>query len=173
MTDTGLDFFSPDNLTSLLLWLGAFALIAAGLIGLVFPAIPGPPLLFGGLWMAAWIEDFSHVGFWTLSGLALLAVLAVVADFIAGALGAKKFGASGRAVLGATLGAVIGIFFGLPGLIVGPFVGAMLGELSSGRQLQAAGRAGVGATIGLVVGTGAKLAIGIVMLVVFLFMRLG
>lgn len=167
-----MEFLSTDNLITLLLWLGALSLIATGLFGMVFPAIPGPPLLFAGLLMAAWIEDFVHVGAWTLSVLGLLALVAVIADFIAGALGAKKFGASGRAVLGATLGAVVGLFFGLIGLIIGPFAGAVLGELSSGRNLDAASRAGLGATLGLLIGTAAKIAIGIIMLAVFLFMRL-
>ena len=155
----------------LLLWALAVALIGLGLFGLVFPAVPGPPILFGGLWLAAWIEDYQHVGAWTLVLLGLLALLAVALDFIAGALGARRFGASGGAVIGATLGAVVGIFFGLPGLLVGPFAGAVLGELASGRQLQAAGRAGIGATIGLLLGTAAKLALGIVMLGCFLFVR--
>ncbi len=167
-----MEWLSFDSLTGVLLWLACASLIGAGLFGLVFPAIPGPPLLFAGLWMAAWLEEFVHVGLYTLCALGLLAVLAVVADFIAGALGAKKFGASGRAVLGATLGAIIGLFFGLPGLLVGPFAGAVLGELSSGRSMDAAGRAGVGATLGLLVGTAAKLALGIMMLALFLFVRL-
>ena len=161
-----------EFLTTALLWSGAAALIAAGLFGLVFPASPGPPLLFGGLWMAAWIEDFEHDGLWTLIILGVLALLGVLADFVAGALGANRFGASRQSVIGATLGAIVGIFFGLPGLVIGPFAGAVLGELSTGRPLEAAGRAGVGATLGLVLGTAAKLALGIIMLAVFLFMRL-
>lgn len=167
-----MDIFNADTLSLALLWGGALTLIALGVIGLVFPAIPGPPLLFGGLWMAAWIEDYVHVGMWTLIVLGLLALLGVLADFIAGALGAKRFGASGLSVLGATLGAIVGIFFGLIGLLIGPFAGAVIGELMSGRNLDAAGRAGVGATIGLLVGTAAKLATGVMMVGIFLFVRL-
>ena len=167
-----MEFFNADLGGAILLWAAALTLIGVGLIGLVFPAIPGPPLLFGGLWMAAWIEDFLHVGLWSLIVLGMLALLGVLADFVAGALGAKRFGASGLSVLGATLGAVVGIFFGLIGLLIGPFAGAVIGELLSGRTLDAAGRAGIGATIGLLVGTAAKLATGIMMLAIFLFMRL-
>ncbi len=167
-----MDFINADLIGAILLWGAALTLIGLGLIGLVFPAIPGPPLLFGGLWMAAWIEDYLHVGLWSLIVLGLLALLGVLADFVAGALGARRFGASGLSVLGATLGAVVGIFFGLIGLLVGPFAGAVIGELLSGRTLDAAGRAGIGATIGLLIGTAAKLATGIMMLSVFLFMRL-
>ncbi len=167
-----MDFINADLIGAILLWGAALTLIGLGLIGLVFPAIPGPPLLFGGLWMAAWIEDYLHVGLWSLIVLGLLALLGVLADFVAGALGARRFGASGLSVLGATLGAIVGIFFGLIGLLVGPFAGAVIGELLSGRTLDAAGRAGIGATIGLLIGTAAKLATGIMMLSVFLFMRL-
>ncbi|ORE87401.1 hypothetical protein ATO7_10177 [Oceanococcus atlanticus] len=167
-----MDIFNAELLSAILLWAGAATLITLGLIGLVFPAIPGPPLLFGGLWMAAWMEDYVHVGLWTLVILGLLTLLGVLADFVAGALGAKRFGASGLSVLGATLGAIVGIFFGLIGLLIGPFAGAVIGELMSGRTLDAAGRAGVGATIGLLIGTAAKLATGIMMVGIFLFMRL-
>ncbi len=164
--------FSGELLGLILLWGGAITLIGLGLFGLVFPAIPGPPLLFGGLWMAAWIEDYVHVGLGSLITLGILAGLGVLADFVAGALGARKFGASGLSIVGATLGAIVGIFFGLVGLLLGPFIGAVLGELMSGRSMDAASRAGVGATIGLLIGTAAKLAVGVMMVAIFLFMRL-
>ena len=152
-------------------WAGAIVCILAGLVGLVFPAIPGPPILFAGLWLAAHAEGYAYVGVKTLVVLGILTVLAVVLDFVAGALGAKRFGASRWAVVGALLGAVVGIFFGLIGLLLGPFVGAVAGELISGRALDAASRAGVGATIGLLVGTAAKLAIGFTMVGIFALVR--
>ena len=163
---------TAELLADIGLWLLAAGIIATGIVGLVLPAIPGPPLLFAGLWMAAWLEGFAHVGFWTLSILGLLAAAAQIADFIAGALGAKQFGASKKAVWMSILGAFVGIFFGIIGLILGPFIGAMIGELSSGRNLQQAGNAGVGATVGLMIGTAAKIAFGIAMISVFAFMRL-
>jgi len=147
-----------------LLWVLAFALIVIGAAGLVLPALPGPPLLFAGLCVAAWAEDFAYVGTGTLIGLGIMAALAWLADFVAGAFGARRYGASGRSVLGAALGALVGLPFGLVGFLLGPFVGAALGELSTRRGLVAAGRAGWGATLGLVLGTAAKLALGIAML---------
>ena len=96
--------------------------------------------------------------------LGVLAALAVAVDFIAGAFGVKRFGASGRAVTGATIGAIVGLFFGIVGVLVGPFVGAVIGELSVRRNLAAAGRAGVGAALGLALGTAAKLAIAFAMI---------
>ncbi|MFU8820051.1 MAG: DUF456 domain-containing protein [Gammaproteobacteria bacterium] len=156
---------------TVLTWLLAILLVAAGLAGLVLPALPGPLLLFAGLLLAAWAEQFVHVGAWTLVALGVMAALASLADFVAGAFGAKRYGASPRSVAGAALGALVGIFFGLPGLLLGPFIGALLGELSARRDLAAAGRAGWGATIGLVLGTAAKLALGFAMVGLFLVVR--
>lgn len=155
------------------LWLVlAAVLVILGFAGLILPALPGPPLLLGGLALAAWAEDFRHVGAASLAVMTLLCVLMVAVDFIAGSLGAKRFGASPRAALGAALGAFAGFWFGPVGFIVGPFAGAVLGELSARRTLQQAGRAGVGATIGLVLGTAAKLALGVAMLGIYLFARI-
>jgi uncharacterized protein YqgC (DUF456 family) len=159
-------------LTQILIWLLAAVLSVAGLLGLVLPALPGPALLFGGLLAAAWAEHFAYVGTATLVVLGVLAVLAHVLDFIAGSIGAKRYGASGRAVLGAAIGAIVGMFFGLLGILLGPFIGAVIGELSVRADLSSAGRAGVGATLGMIVGTAAKLALGITMVGVYIFMRL-
>jgi len=157
---------------TLLLWLLATVLVLAGLVGLLLPVIPGVPLVFAGLLVAAWAEDFAYVGTGTLALLAALVVLAYIVDFAATALGAKRFGASRRAVVGAALGAVVGIFFGLPGILLGPFIGAVIGELSAQRGLRDAGRAGLGATLGLVLGVAAKLALAFSMLGVFAMARL-
>jgi hypothetical protein len=143
-----------------------------GLFGLALPALPGAPLLFVGLVCIAWAEDFAFVGSGTLIILAVLAVLTYAVDLIAGAFGVKRFGASPRAMLGATLGAVFGLFFGFVGIVIGPFVGAAIGELSTGKNLRAAGRAGIGATIGLIIGVAAKLTLAFAMIGIFILMRL-
>lgn len=153
-------------------WAAAAALVVAGLAGLVLPALPGPLLLFAGLWTAAWAEDFAYVGMKTLVVLAVIATLALVAEIIAGAFGARHYGASMRSVTGATVGAIVGMFFGLPGLLLGPFAGALIGELTTRRCLVSAGRAGWGATVGLVLGTAAKLALGFTMIGLFSAVRL-
>ena len=157
---------------SILLWVLVVVLVAAGILGLLLPALPGAPLLFAGLLIAAWIEDFAYVGPWTLAVLAFMALLTYAVDFGAGALGAKGFGATKFAMIGAFIGAFVGIFFGLPGIILGPFFGAVAGELMADRSLQDAGLAGLGATIGLAIGVAAKMALAVSMLSVFMFMRL-
>jgi uncharacterized protein YqgC (DUF456 family) len=154
------------------LWLLLAALLVlVGLAGIVLPALPGVVLIFSGLLLAAWAEDFQYIGAKTLAALGMLTVLAWSLDLAAGALGAKRFGASRQAIVGAGIGALVGLFFALPGMLLGPFLGAVAGELLARRDLEQAGRAGVGAWIGLVLGIAAKLALSLSMIVVFLVAR--
>lgn len=155
-----------------LLWLIGAVLVLAGLAGVVLPAIPGAPLIFVGLVLAAWAEDFTHVGFWTLAAVGLLALLSYAVDFWATMFGAKRFGASHRAVIGALVGMLIGIFLGFVGVLFGPFIGAVIGELSVRGNLQQATRAGIGATIGIVLGAALKLALAFAMVGIFVVARL-
>lgn len=154
-----------------LLWFIAVVFIVIGIAGLVLPAIPGAPVLLVGLVLAAWADNFAYVGWPTLVILGILALLTYAVDFAATAFGAKRFGASKRAIIGAMIGAVAGLFLGLIGVLIGPFVGAVLGELSARRDLQAATRAGIGATIGLVIGAAAKLALAFSMVGIFVVAR--
>jgi len=155
----------------LLYWLLAILLVAFGLAGVVLPTIPGAPLLFAGLFLAAWVEDFAYVGKWTLVILGLLALLTYGVDLWAAMFGAKRFGASKRAIVGALVGTVLGIFLGLPGVLFGPFIGAVIGELSARRSFEDAARAGFGATIGLVVGVALKVALALSMIGIFAVAR--
>lgn len=157
---------------TLLLWTVAAILVAAGLAGLVLPALPGPPLLFLGLVAAAWAEQFAYVGWFSLAAIGVLCLLAYAVDFAAGAFGARRFGATNRAVIGATLGTVVGLAFGLFGVLLGPFIGAVAGELTVNRDLRTAGKAGVGATLGLALGAAAKIALAFMMLGIFTAVRL-
>ena len=144
-------------------------LILAGIAGAVLPAIPGVPLVFAGMLLAAWADHFQHLGVFTLSLLGFLGLIALLVDFVAGMLGAKRVGASTRALWGATLGTFAGLFFGIPGLLLGPFVGAVIGELSAGSAMDKATSVGVGTWLGLLFGTLAKLALCFTMLGIFLF----
>jgi len=155
--------------TIVLLWLLAVLLVLVGLVGAVLPALPGVPLVFAGLWLAAWIDDYAQVSGPTLAVLGVLTVLAMAVDLVASALGAKRVGASRQAIAGAAIGAVVGLFFGLPGLLLGPFVGAVAGELSSRGNVEQATRVGVATWMGLLFGTLAKLALSLAMLGVFAF----
>ncbi len=143
-------------------------LIVAGMAGAVVPALPGVPMVFAGMLLAAWADHFQHVGVLTLSMLGTLAALAMLIDFLAGVLGARRVGASGKALWGASLGAIVGLFFGLPGLLLGPFAGAVTGELMAGGKVEKATKVGVATWLGLLFGTLAKLALCFTMLGVFL-----
>ncbi len=149
------------------LWLLALLLVLAGILGAILPAIPGAPLVFGGLFLGAWIDRFARVGWFPLVVIGLLMVLTFVVDVVATALGAKKAGASPLALVGAGVGTVAGLFFGFVGVIVGPFVGAALGEYAARRDLRQAGRAGFGTWIGILLGSAAKIALMLGMVGVF------
>jgi hypothetical protein len=150
------------------LWLVlAVVLVCVGVAGSVLPALPGVPLVFAGLLLAAWAGDFQQVTWVPLVVLGLLTAMSFVIDLAATALGAKRVGATKLAVLGAALGTLGGLFLGLPGLVLGPFVGAVAGELLSHGQVQQATRAGLATWMGLLFGTLAKLALVFTMLGVF------
>ncbi len=154
-----------------LLWLLAVLLTAAGLAGLILPVLPGPPMIFAGLVLAAWAEGFVHVGYAAIAIMAVLAAAASLVDFLAGVLGARHFGASRKAMAGALAGVVVGLFFGIPGIVAGPFIGAVIGELAARKPFRAAGLAGVGTWLGMVIGAAAKVALGALMIGVFLVTR--
>lgn len=153
---------------TILWWVLAALIVIGGLAGTVVPALPGVPLIFAGLVLAAWSTGFEPVGWGTIGVLGALTALAVIIDFLSAAFGAKRQGASPRAFWGATLGAIVGMFFGLVGILLGPFIGAVAAELSAGKGAQQAGRSGYGVWVGLVLGTAAKLAIAFLMLGIFL-----
>jgi uncharacterized protein YqgC (DUF456 family) len=149
------------------LWICAMALIVAGFIGIVIPGLPGVLLIYGGMWLAAWFDGFTKIGWPTLTILGVLAALVLAADLLASALGAKRVGASRQALIGSLIGGILGLSFGLLGLVFGPFVGAVVGELIARRPLAAAARVGFGTWMGLVLGTLAKIALAVSMLGVF------
>ncbi|MGH9363134.1 MAG: DUF456 domain-containing protein [Thermoanaerobaculia bacterium] len=151
-----------------LLWLAAFVLVALGVTGTVLPALPGAPLVLAGLVLAAWIDDFQKVGWLPLVFLGLLTLLSIGVDLAATALGAQRVGASKRAVLGAAVGTIAGLFFGLPGLVIGPFAGAVAGEYWARRDWARAHKVGLATWLGLLLGAAAKLALVFAMVGVFL-----
>ncbi|MEE9233519.1 MAG: DUF456 family protein [Nitrospirales bacterium] len=157
--------------TTILLWVLASLLVLMGVVGTVVPALPGPTFVFAGLVVAAWAEDFSYIGRHVIIILAVLTVLTFFVDFVASAFGAKRVGASMRAIVGASIGAVVGLFFGILGLLLGPFVGAVLGELTVRGSLTQAGRAGFGTWIGMLFGVAGKLALVFSMLAIFVWAR--
>jgi uncharacterized protein len=150
-----------------LLWVLAIILVIAGVIGVVVPAMPGTLLVFLGLLTAAWADGFQKVGVVTVVILGLLTLLSYGIDFLATYLGVKKVGASGWSILGGSLGMLIGLFFGVPGILFGPFIGALVAEWFVKKDLRQAGKAGLGSWLGLLLGTLLKLAVVFMMIGVF------
>lgn len=138
-------------------------LVTLGVIGCVMPVIPGPVLSFAGLLcLLATDRPPSMTALVVMGG---LTAVATVLDYVVPAMGARKFRCSAWGVWGCVVGTAIGLFFFPLGLLLGPFLGALVGELIAGKALAQAVRGGVGAFLGFVAGTLIKLAVCIGMLV--------
>lgn len=148
-------------------WVLAVVLIVVGVAGTFLPVLPGAALVFGGMLLGAWIDGFQRVGWVTLVILGVLTLLVFVIDIVSGLLGAKRVGASKLAIAGAAIGTVVGMFFGLVGVLVAPFIGAVVGEVIARGQLAPAARVGVATWIGMIAGALAKFAIVLAMVGVF------
>jgi uncharacterized protein YqgC (DUF456 family) len=159
-------------LLSIVLHLIAGLTVAIGLLGIALPALPGVPLVFVGLLIAAWADGFAHVGAGMMTVIGLIAALSVVADLAATALGASRFGATRAGVAGAVIGSVVALVTGQIWLIlIAPLFGAILGEYISNRDPKQAVRAGMGALVGMILGGAAKYALAITMIALFLVDR--
>jgi uncharacterized protein YqgC (DUF456 family) len=102
--------------------------------------------------------------------LVVLALVSIALDYLASVYGAKRFGASWRGATGALVGGIVGLFFNLPGIILGPFIGALLFEMLGGYEFKKASRAGLGAVVGLFAGVIGKCAVSVVMIGLFTLM---
>jgi uncharacterized protein YqgC (DUF456 family) len=149
------------------LYLVAAMLILIGLAGAIVPALPGIPMIFGGIWLVARLDQYQHLGLWWLVAIASIGAVGLTVDLLSGVLGAKRVGASPRAVWGALLGTILGLFFGLPGLLLGPFFGAVAGELSAGSSMQRGAHVGLSTWVGLLLGTIVKLVASVTMVALF------
>lgn len=145
------------------LYILAIVLIVGGLIGAVLPSLPGIPMIYGGILLAAALDNYQHLGATWLIILGVMAAFGIAVDFIAASLGAKRVGASSTAIWGASIGTIVGMFFGLPGLILGPFVGAVLGELLSSKSVLRSAHVGISTWLGLLFGALVKLVLSLVM----------
>ena len=133
-------------------------LLVGGLAGCVLPVIPGPPLSYVALLLlqATRFADFS-VNFLLIT--AIITIIITVADYILPVWGTKKWGGSRAGSIGAIIGLLAGLFFSPLGIIVGPFAGAVVGELIAGRDSNTALRSGVGSFVGFLLGTAMKLTV--------------
>jgi uncharacterized protein YqgC (DUF456 family) len=150
-------------------WVTTLVLIALGLIGTILPAFPGTALIFGATVLHRFmLGPEKGLGWPSLLLLFLLMLVSFGIDFLGGWLGAQRFGATRWGTWGAIVGALVGLFFGLPGLLIGPVIGAFGGELIGGKRLVDAGRAGWGALLGNLAASLSKLMIALAMVSWFL-----
>jgi len=138
-------------------------LTISGIVGCILPFIPGPPLNYAALLVLLLTDrnifDSTFLLIWLI-----ITIAVTLLDYYVPVWGTKKFGGSSKGVWGATLGLLTGIFFFPPfGIIAGPFIGAVLGELLSGKQLNVALKSGLGSFIGFIAGTVMKLTVSIML----------
>lgn len=139
-----------------LIGLGIVFMIS-GILGCVLPVIPGPPLSYLGLLLLHFTEKYQFSPRFLIIWAVITGVVYAL-DYIIPAWGTKKFGGSKRGVWGSIIGLVIGLFFFPPfGIIIGPFVGAVVGELTVGKDSNAALKSGFGSFLGFLLGTLLKL----------------
>jgi uncharacterized protein YqgC (DUF456 family) len=159
---------------SLLWWILVVALMLLGLVGTVVPLLPGAALILGAAFLYEWVlaEPGHTLGWVTLTGLAVLTVLSYVVDLVSAVWGAQKFGASRSGMIGGLVGLIVGLFFNLPGLILGPPLGVIAGELVAGQEFPVAVRVAWGTVVGTAAGMAVRLGIATVMVVWFLVVAL-
>ena len=143
----------------IILIITAFTCIVVGIIGSVLPVLPGVPLSYAGILLLHFTEKVQFSIPFLILWLVLV-ILVQLLDYYVPIWGTRKFGGSKRGVWGCAIGMVVGLFFGPWGIVLGPFVGAMVGELSGGKQTQAAIKAGFGSFIGFLLGIVSKLVVG-------------
>jgi uncharacterized protein len=135
----------------------ALVIMAIGCAGSVLPGIPSTPLvLIAAIGHKLYFKE-DGAGWIVITLLALITALSLVMDYLTTIVGAKQFGATKKGMVGAIVGGIVGLFFNLPGIILGPFIGASIFELAGGREFKPSMKAGLGATLGLFAGAIGKL----------------
>ena len=147
----------------------AILLVVIGIAGTILPMLPGVPLVYAGLLLAAWHDSFDKVSILTMVIIGSIALLAWAVDFVASIMTAKKVGASKYALWGAGIGALLGILGGIPGLIIGPAIGAIIGELITHKDVSKATTVGIAAGLGFVLALAVKIVLALTMLAVFAY----
>lgn len=150
-------------------WIVVIALFAVGMAGAVIPILPGALAIFAAFFAYGLLIGFTPFGFWFWLIESAILLTLLVADYAVSALGVKKFGGSKASVVGSTIGIIAGPFV-IPafGLLLGPFLGALLGELLTGAGWDRAMRAGIGAVVGFFSSAVVKVLLQGLMIVVFI-----
>ena len=146
-----------------------FILMLVGIIGSILPALPGPPISWVGILLLYFCPGM-ETNYWLLGITLVIAVVIGILDYIIPAKGTKYFGGSKYGIWGTNIGLVVGIFAPIPfGFLIGPFVGALVGELIYNSQEKGrAFKAATGSFIGFLAGTFMKLLVSLLFFGLFL-----
>ena len=141
-------------------------LCIVGLIGSFFPIIPGPITSWIGL-VFLHFTSFVPLEIYFLLGTFMIAISIFILDLIIPIIGLKKFGGTRGGQIGAVIGLVIGFFFGPIGLLAGPFLGALSGEIINKSKINIAIKASFGTLLGFIIGASMKFIISFIFLLAF------
>ena len=140
-----------------------------GIVGLIFPVLPGIPVMWAGVMLVVAFTKFDIVSQGAFTAITVIMLGSFAVDYLANYLGAKKYGAGKWGITGSIIGMLAGVITaGLPGLIIGSFLGAMIGELIAGRNSHQALKSGFGALVGFLSGTLVKIILGLTIIFIFI-----
>jgi uncharacterized protein YqgC (DUF456 family) len=149
-------------MTDYILLIIGIILMIVGIIGCLVPVLPGPPLSYIGI-ILLHLSKFGQFSRTILIVLGVVTIVVTILDYIVPIWGTRKFGGSKYGVRGATVGLIIGFFLGPAGIIIGPLLGAIIGELIFKDDMKYALKAGFGSLLGFLTGVGLKLAASLIM----------
>ncbi|MEB8327872.1 DUF456 domain-containing protein [Flavobacteriaceae bacterium KMM 6897] len=156
----------------ILLVLLGFVLMLTGILGSFLPVLPGPPISWVGLLLLHFTDVIPMD--WVFLGITLgIAILVLTLDYIIPVMGTKKFGGSKAGMIGTTIGLVVALIFpilGFFGIIVWPFIGALLGELSNKANHKTALKSAFGSFLGFLTGTFIKFMVATIYLGLYISM---
>ena len=135
-----------------------FVCIVTGIVGSIFPVLPGPPLAYASLILIQF-TDKQHFSTDFLVILAVVVAVVLLLDYMVPVWGTRKFGGSKYGAWGSTIGIFVGMFIGPFGIILGPFFGALIGELIGKKEFKDALKAAFGSFIGFLAGVMMKIAL--------------
>lgn len=164
------DWFSGEAVYGAIVWTSVALLLIVGFLGTFLPVLPGTTLILLGslLYYFCMGMESSGLAWQGLVFIALLYALSILLDWVSGALGAKWFGSSKWGIVGAILGGLIGLFFGIPGLIIGPIAGVFVFEIFvAKKQVKEAGHSTVGTVVGGIAGILGRVALALGMIAWF------
>jgi uncharacterized protein YqgC (DUF456 family) len=145
----------------------AVAIMLIGLLGAILPGLPSTPLVVVGAMAHRALLGPNGSDWWVIIALLIITIGSLILEYLASIIGAKKLGATWRGITGAVVGTIVGFFFSLPGLILGPFIGAFTFEIVGGRSFEESGKAGIGAILGLLAGALGKIIACVLMIGLF------